>query len=100
MPTPPPPPPDPTAVYTAGDFIRRVVESLFRAEFRGRVLCARCLVKQTKDHLDRSYAKRDVIEVIDELFVTPHALQVVTAACGLCAKKKVPCLGMPGSPAA
>ena len=99
MSTPPPPPPDPTAVYTAGDFIRRVVESLFRAEFRGRVLCARCLVKQTKEHLDRSYAKRDVVEVIDELFVTPHALQVVTGACGLCAKKKVPCLGLPGSAA-
>ena len=99
MSTPTPPPPDPTAVYTAGDFIRRVIESLFRAEFRGRVLCARCLVKQTKEHLDRSYAKRDVIEVIDELFVSPQALQVVTGSCGLCAKKKVPCLGLPGAAA-
>ena len=99
MSTPPPPPPDPTAVYTAGDFIRRVIESLFRAEFRGRVLCARCLLKHAKEHLDRSYAKRDVIEVIDELFVSPQALQVVTGSCGLCAKKKVPCLGLPGAAA-
>ena len=89
----------PSTVYTAGDFIRRVIESLFRAEFRGRVLCARCLLKQTKDHLDRSYAKRDVVEVIDELFVTPHAMQVVTGACGNCTRKKVPCLGLPGSAA-
>ena len=95
----PPPPSDPTAVYTAGDFIRRVIESLFQAEFRGRVLCARCLLKQAKEHLDRSYAKRDVAEVIEELFVTPRALQVVTGSCGLCTKKKVPCLGLPGSAA-
>jgi len=83
------------AVYTVGDFIRRVIESLFRADFRGRLLCSRCLIKLTKDNLDKSYAKRDVIQVIDELFTTPGALlQVATAPCGLCARKKVPCLGM------
>jgi hypothetical protein len=83
------------AVYTVGDFIRRVVESLFRADFRGRLLCSRCLIKLTKDNLDKSYAKRDVIQVIDELFITPGALlQVATAPCGLCARKKVACLGM------
>lgn len=83
------------AVYTVGDFIRRVVESLFRADFRGRLLCSRCLIKLTKDNLDKSYAKRDVIQVIDELFIAPGALlQVVTAPCGLCARKKVACLGM------
>ena len=84
------------AVYTVGDFIRRVVENLFRADFRGRVLCSRCLIKLTKDNLDKSYAKRDVIQVIDELFTAPGAVvRVVTAPCGLCARKKVPCLGMP-----
>jgi len=84
------------AVYTVGDFIRRVVESLFRADFRGRVLCSRCLVKLTKDNLDKSYAKRDVIQVIDELFTAPGpVMQVATAPCGLCARKKVACLGMP-----
>lgn len=82
------------AVYTVGDFVRRVVESLFRADFRGRLLCSRCLVKLTKDNLDKSYSKRDVIQVIDELFVDPGAaMQLVTAPCGLCARKKVPCLG-------
>ena len=53
------------AVYTVGDFVRRVVESLFRADFRGRLLCSRCLIKLTKDNLDKSYAKRDIIQVID-----------------------------------
>jgi hypothetical protein len=31
--------------------------------------------------------------------VTPHAMQVVTGACGNCTRKKVPCLGLPGSAA-
>jgi hypothetical protein len=84
------------AVYTVGDFIRRVVESLFRADFRGRLLCSRCLIKLTKDNLDKSYAKRDVIQVIEELFTAPGTvLRVATAPCGLCARKKVACLGMP-----
>lgn len=83
------------AVYTVGDFVRRVVDSLFRADFRGRVLCSRCLIKLTKDNLDKSYAKRDVIQVIEELFVTPGAgMQVSTSPCGQCARKKAPCLGM------
>ena len=83
------------AVYTVGDFVRRVVDSLFRADFRGRVLCSRCLIKLTKDNLDKSYAKRDVIQVIEELFVTPApGMQVSPAPCGQCARKKAPCLGM------
>ena len=84
------------AVYTVGDFVRRVVESLFRADFRGRLLCSRCLIKLTKDNLDKSYAKRDIIQVIEELFVTPGpTMQLSTAPCGQCARKKAPCLGMP-----
>jgi hypothetical protein len=83
------------AVYTVGDFIRRVVENLFRSDFRGRLLCSRCLVKLTKDNLDKSYAKRDVIQVIEELYVAPGAnMQVETAPCGMCSRKKAPCLGM------
>ncbi len=49
----------PSTVYTVGDFIRRVVDSLLHGECRGQFLCARCLVKLTKDNLDRSYAKPD-----------------------------------------
>ena len=80
------------AVYTVGDFVRRVVESLFRADFRGRLLCSRCLIKLTKDNLDKSYAKRDIIQVIDELFVTPGStLQVSTAPCGHCWVCKITC---------
>ena len=47
-------------VFTAGDFIRRVVESLLRGDCRGQLVCARCLVKLAKGHLDRSYTTREV----------------------------------------
>jgi hypothetical protein len=84
----------PSTVYTAGDFIRRVVESLLHGERRGQFLCARCLVKLTKDNLDRSYTKPDVARVMDDIFANPGALALAPASlCGLCARKKVTCLG-------
>ena len=84
----------PSTVYTAGDFIRRVVESLLHSECRGQFLCARCLVKLTKDNLDRSYTKPDVARVMDDIFANPGALALVPVSlCALCARKKVTCLG-------
>jgi len=85
-----------TAVYTVGDFVRRVVASLLHGEFRGQFLCARCLVKLTKENLDRSYTKPDVTMVMDEIFADPGpAITLVPAsACALCARKKVSCLGV------
>ena len=84
----------PSTVYTAGDFIRRVVESLLHGECRGQLLCARCLVKLTKDNLDRSYTKPDVARVLDDIFANPGALSVAPVSlCARCARKKVACLG-------
>jgi ferredoxin len=84
----------PSTVYTVGDFIRRVVDSLLHGECRGQLLCARCLVKLTKDHLDRSYAKPEVTRVMDDIFASPGSLTLASAStCGLCARKKVSCLG-------
>jgi len=88
----------PTTVYTVGDFIRRVVDSLLNGECRGQALCVRCLVKLTKDNLDRSYAKPEIARVMDEIFAAPDPLTLTPAStCGLCSRKKVACLG--GSPA-
>ena len=81
-------------IFTVGDFIRRVVDSLLRGDCRGKRLCAKCLVKLTKGHLDRSYTTREVVEVMEEIFVAPGALTHDPAStCGTCARKKVPCLG-------
>jgi hypothetical protein len=80
-------------IFTVGDFIRRVVDSLLRGDCRGKALCARCLVKMTKDHLDRSYTTREVVEVMEEIFVAPAPLTHAPAStCAACARKKVACL--------
>jgi len=80
-------------VFTAGDFIRRVVESLLRGDCRGQLVCARCLVKLAKGHLDRSYTTREVVDVVEEIFGAPAPLTRAPASTrGACARKKVPCL--------
>jgi hypothetical protein len=85
-------------IFTVGDFIRRVVDSLLRGDCRGKFLCSRCLVKLTKDHLDRSYTTREVVEVMEEIFMAPGPLTHAPAStCAACARKKVPCLGAPGA---
>ena len=87
----------PTTVFTVGDFIRRVVDSLLSGECRGQSLCARCLIKLTKDNLDRSYAKPDVARAMEDIFSNPGALILAPASlCALCARKKVTCLGGSG----
>jgi ferredoxin len=84
----------PATVYTVGDFIRRVVESLLHGECRGQSLCARCLVKLTKDNLDRSYSKPDILRVMEDIFANPDPLTLAPeSTCALCARKKVSCLG-------
>jgi len=87
---------EPTAVYTVGDFVRRVVDSLLRGDHRGTFFCARCLLKLTRDHLDKSYAKADVATAIGEMFDTPGTLtHAASSICGSCGRRKVPCLGVP-----
>jgi len=86
----------PATVYTVGDFVRRVVESLLRGDRRGMLLCARCLVKLTRDDLDKSYSKTAIVESMGDIFGTPGALTyVASSVCGACGRKKTPCLGMP-----
>jgi len=59
-------------------------------------LCARCLVKLTRDHLDKSYSKTDITQVMEEIFSTPGALTCLApSVCGVCGRKKAPCLGVP-----
>jgi hypothetical protein len=88
----------PSTVYTAGDFIRRVVDSLLNGDHRGQFLCARCLVKLAKDNLDRSYMKPDIARVMDDIFATPGTLTLAPASlCAQCGRKKVACLGASAS---
>jgi len=89
----------PPTVYTVGDFVRRVVDSLLRGECRGQSLCARCLVKLTRDNLDRSYSKPDITQVMDDIFADPGAFTLApVSTCALCARKKVSCLSVALNP--
>ena len=84
----------PPTVYTVADFVRRVVDSLLHGECRGQLLCARCLVKLTRDNLDRSYSKPDIAQVMDAIFADPGSITLApVSTCALCARKKVSCLG-------
>jgi hypothetical protein len=86
----------PATVYTVGDFVRCVVDSLLRGDRRGMLLCARCLVKLTRNHLDKSYSKTAIVESMDDIFGAPGALAYeASSVCGACGRKKTPCLGMP-----
>ncbi len=76
----------PSTVYTASDFIRRVVDSLLHGECRGQFLCARCLVKLAKDNLDRSYTKPDIARVMDDIFAAPGSLTSRPRASARCAR--------------
>lgn len=86
----------PAAIFSVGDFVRRVVDSLLRGECRGRFLCARCLVKLTRDHLDRSYTTREVVRAMDDVFSAPGGItHAPTSTCVACASSTMPCLGVP-----
>ena len=85
-----------STIFTVGDFVRRVVDSLLRGDCRGKFLCSRCLAKMTKDHLDKSYTTREVAEVMEEIFRASGSFTHAPAAtCAACARKKLPCLGAP-----
>ena len=85
-------------VFTIGDFIRRVVDGLLRVGCRGSFLCSRGLVKLAKNHLDKSYTTREVTEVMEDIFgEAGPIMRVVTASCAVCARKAIPCLGVPSA---
>ena len=86
----------PAVILAVGDFVRRVVDGLLRGDCRGKFLCSRCLVKLTRDHLDKSYTTREIARVMDGIFSAPgRIMQVPTSTCAACARNTMPCLGVP-----
>jgi hypothetical protein len=82
-------------VYTVDDFVRRVVDSLLRGARRGQFLCSRCLVKLTRENMDKSYAKPEVARAIDDIFDAPGSItQDPACPCSGCGRKKARCLGV------
>ena len=86
----------PATTFTLGGAVRRIVDGLLRGHCRGNFLCLRCLVKLTKDHLDQSYTTREITQVIEGIFSAPGLIgHVPTSTCAACARKTMPCLGVP-----
>jgi hypothetical protein len=84
------------SILKVGDFVRRVVDGLLRGDCLGKSLCARCLVKLTRDHLDRRYSVREVARAIDEVFSVPGRMtHVARSTCVACAGSAVACLVVP-----
>jgi ferredoxin len=82
--------------YNVDGVVRRVVDGLLRGGCRGKVLCARCLVKLMKDHLDESYTTREIGNVMDHVFEVPGPImRLSTSPCVVCLRTTMPCLGVP-----
>jgi hypothetical protein len=86
----------PAAILSVGDSVRRVVDGLFRGACGGRFLCSRCLVKLTRDHLDRRHPTGEVALAIADLFRAPGRMtHLARSPCVACAGRAMPCLGVP-----
>jgi hypothetical protein len=84
------------ATTVLGDFVRGTVDSLLRGYCRGNFLCSRCLVKLMRDHLDKSYSTREIVQVMEGIFSAPGLIAYTPAStCAACARKTTPCLGVP-----
>lgn len=81
---------------SAVDLVRRVIDGLLRGDRRGRFVCSGCLVKLTREHLDKSYATPEIVRMMDDIFSAPSPIaHAPTSTCALCARTNMPCLGVP-----
>ena len=85
----------PAVILSVGDSVRRVVDGLLRGACWGKFLCSRCLVKLTRDHLDRRYPTREVVLAIADIFLAPGRIDFAEAYLVACAESTMPCLGVP-----
>jgi hypothetical protein len=83
-------------IRNMGASVRRVVDGLLRGGGRGKFLCSRCLVTLTKDHLDKRYATREIVLMMEDIFSAPGPiLHVPVSTCVACTRENMPCLGVP-----
>jgi hypothetical protein len=84
------------ATYSAVAFVRRGVDGFLRGDCRGRFVCSGCLVKLTRDHLDKSCATSEIVRMMDHIFTAPSPIAHAPAStCAVCARTNRPCLGVP-----
>jgi len=78
---------------TAEDFMRREVSKLLRVDYRGKFMCATCLLKLAVERFGTTLYTRGQIErALDAVFRSPGALRRVHRfVCDQCGKT-LPCL--------
>ena len=78
---------------TAEDFIRREVGKLLRVDYRGKFLCASCLLKLVVEQVGTTlYTRGQMERALDVIFRSPGALRRVhTFVCDQCGETG-PCL--------
>ncbi|MFI5375219.1 MAG: hypothetical protein ACHQ8D_11375 [Candidatus Rokuibacteriota bacterium] len=84
--------------YTTEGFIRRAVSRVLGGAYRGRGVCASCLVGMALERLHTGWRRSEVEGAMEKVFKTPGPLSSV--AIGPCARcrRSMPCLlgGRPG----
>ena len=79
--------------YTTEDFVRRMVGRLLGGRYRGRAVCASCLVGMTLERLHTGWRKSEIEQAMEKVFKTPGALKAMSdGPCARC-KRPTPCLG-------
>ena len=82
-----------TVTYTTEDLIRHAVGSVLGGRYRGRTVCASCLVNLALELLHAGWRRSEVELAVERVFKTPKAL--MPTAIGPCARcrRSMPCLG-------
>ena len=70
--------------YTTEDFVRRMVGRLLGGSYRGRAVCASCLVGMTLERLHTGWRKSEIEQAMGKVFDTPGDLGVTPS--GPCAR--------------
>ncbi len=78
---------------TVEDFVRREVGKLLRVDYRGKFMCASCLLKLAVERFGTTrYTRGQVERTLDTVFRSPGPLRRVHAfVCDQCGKT-LPCL--------
>ena len=74
--------------YTTEEFVRRLVGRLLGGRYRGRAVCASCLVGMTLERLHAGWRKSEIEQAMDKVFAAPGSLDVMPG--GPCARCRRP----------
>jgi hypothetical protein len=78
--------------YTTEGFIRRAVDRILGGVYRGRGVCASCLVGMALERLHAGWRRSEVEGAMEKVFKTPGPLnRVPIGLCGRC-RRSMPCL--------